>query len=236
MDIRDPAEPYSAADFVADATARWSRRSLPAGNTPLLVGGTMLYFKAFLEGLAQMPAADPAIRREIEAQAAVHGWPHMHGSWPRSTRSPPRVSIPIIPSAWAVRWRYTAPAARPLSDWHDEQSCRPTALRALPDIRQLAICPAIAAVLHQRIAARFEQMMAAGFLDEVRAPACGGATCMLTCRLSAPWATASSGSIWRVQCSLEEAVEQGGGSHPAAGQAAADLVAQMARSCLDLHR
>ena len=77
VDIRDPTEIYSAADFVADAH-RLAGEISARGRIPLLVGGTMLYFRAFLEGLAAMPAADHAIRRQIEAEAAVHGWPFMH--------------------------------------------------------------------------------------------------------------------------------------------------------------
>jgi tRNA dimethylallyltransferase len=77
VDIRDPLDAYSAADFAADAH-RLAGEITARGRTPLLVGGTMLYFKAFLEGLADMPAADPDIRREIEAEAELHGWPSLH--------------------------------------------------------------------------------------------------------------------------------------------------------------
>src|SRR5690606_35016169 len=74
IDIRDPAEPYSAADFCTDAE-REINEIIAQGRIPLLVGGTMLYFKALLEGLAEMPAADIAVRDTIERAAAEHGWP-----------------------------------------------------------------------------------------------------------------------------------------------------------------
>jgi tRNA dimethylallyltransferase len=77
VDIRDPAEAYSAAEFVTDAT-RLIGEIIARGKTPLLVGGTMLYFRALLEGLADMPSADPAIRARIERDACVHGWPYIH--------------------------------------------------------------------------------------------------------------------------------------------------------------
>lgn len=167
VDIRDPAQAYSAADFAADAH-RLSADISARGRTPLLVGGTMLYFKAFLEGLAEMPAADPAIRREIEEQAAAHGWPWLHA---QLTRVDPEAAARIHPNHSQRLGRalevYRA-SGIPLSQWQ-----RGDSPRGLPWERyrvvQLAICPADRAVLHRRIAARFEQMMATGLLEEVRA-------------------------------------------------------------------
>ena len=166
VDIRDPAQAYSAADFAADARRLVADISA-RGRTPLLVGGTMLYFKAFLEGLADMPAADPAIRREIEAQAAEHGWPWLHA---QLARVDPEAAARIHPNHSQRLGRalevYRA-SGIPLSQW---QRHEPPG--ALPGERyrvvQLAICPADRAVLHRRIAARFEQMLAAGLLQEVR--------------------------------------------------------------------
>ena len=166
VDIRDPARAYSAADFAADAQRLVADISA-RGRTPLLVGGTMLYFKAFLEGLADMPAADPAIRREIEAQAAEHGWPWLHA---QLARVDPEAAARIHPNHSQRLGRalevYRA-SGIPLSQW---QRHEPPG--ALPGERyrvvQLAICPADRAVLHRRIAARFEQMLAAGLLEEVR--------------------------------------------------------------------
>lgn len=166
VDIRDPAEGYSAAEFVADAS-RLAREISDRGRTPLLVGGTMLYFKAFLEGLAQMPAGDPAVRARIEAEAARRGWPHMH-----------KLLAAVDPdSAGRIHPNHSQRLGRALevyrvsgvslSEWHARQGSDPDAPANRYHIVQLAICPRERAVLHQRIAQRFEQMMAAGFLQEV---------------------------------------------------------------------
>ena len=82
IDIRDPAESYSAAEFRADALAAMAEITA-AGRIPLLVGGTMLYFKALLEGMADMPSADPAVRAELEAWAAAEGWAALHAELQR---------------------------------------------------------------------------------------------------------------------------------------------------------
>jgi tRNA dimethylallyltransferase len=165
VDIRDPAQVYSAADFAADAT-RLAAEISARGRTPLLVGGTMLYFKAFLQGLAPVPAADAAIRAQIEAEAAAHGWPWVHA---RLAEVDPQSAARIHPNHSQRLGRalevYRASGIT-MSGWQARQPQGP-----LPSeyyrIVQLAICPAERAVLHQRIARRFEQMMAAGLLDEV---------------------------------------------------------------------
>ena len=77
VDVRDPLTSYSAADFAADASVL-IEEIRKRGNLPVLVGGTMLYFRALLEGLSPMPAADPDVRGAIEREAAEQGWPHMH--------------------------------------------------------------------------------------------------------------------------------------------------------------
>ncbi|PLW68392.1 tRNA (adenosine(37)-N6)-dimethylallyltransferase MiaA [Pseudohalioglobus lutimaris] len=167
VDIRDPGEPYSAAEFVADAT-RVATDISARGKTPILVGGTMLYFKAFLQGLAAMPAADPDIRQAIEAQASQFGWPHMHQLLAEvdpvsAARIHPNHSQRLARALEVYR-----SSGRSLSAWHSEQSALYDPFERW-DIHQLAICPLDRAVLHQRIALRFQLMMAAGFLDEVRA-------------------------------------------------------------------
>jgi tRNA dimethylallyltransferase len=171
VDIRDPADAYSAADFAADANSL-AGDITARGKTPLLVGGTMLYFKAFLEGLAGMPAADPAIRAAIEAEAAEHGWPHIHA---QLAKVDPESAARIHPNHSQRLSRalevYLA-SGTPLTEWFARQAAAGPAFEggALERYRvvQLAICPLDRAVLHQRIARRFEQMMQAGFLDEVR--------------------------------------------------------------------
>jgi len=77
VDIRDPEEPYSAGDFVRDARQAMDE-IFAAGRIPLLVGGTMMYFRALIQGIAELPAADPDIRREIDAEAEAAGWPALH--------------------------------------------------------------------------------------------------------------------------------------------------------------
>jgi tRNA dimethylallyltransferase len=205
VDIRDPAQAYSAADFAADA-GRLVEEISARGRTPLLVGGTMLYFKAFLEGLAQMPAADPAIRREIEAQAAAHGWPWLHA---QLAQVDPEAAARIHPNHSQRLGRalevYRA-SGIPLSQWQ-----RGEPPQALPGERyrvlQLAICPVDRAVLHRRIAARFGQMMAAGLLAEVEALYRRGD---LTPELPAIRAVGYR-QLWQYldgECSLEEAVQR----------------------------
>ncbi len=167
VDIRDPAQAYSAADFVADAH-RLAGEITAAGRTPLLVGGTMLYFKAFLEGLARMPAADAGIRRQIEDEARVHGWPWLHA---RLAEVDPEAAARIHPNHSQRLGRalevYRASGVT-MTQWQRDPGELP-----LPAARyrvvQLAICPLDRTVLHRRINLRFEQMMAAGLLQEVRA-------------------------------------------------------------------
>jgi tRNA dimethylallyltransferase len=117
IDIRDPAQPYSAAEFARDAAgliAAIQRR----GRHPLLVGGTMLYFKALFDGLDDLPPADPAVRRQIDERAARLGWPALHAELARidpatAARLPPG-DAQRIPRALEV-WRITG---RPLSSFH----------------------------------------------------------------------------------------------------------------------
>jgi tRNA dimethylallyltransferase len=165
VDIKDPAQTYSAAEFVVDAN-RVALDIIARGKTPLLVGGTMLYFKAFLEGLARMPGADPTVRAAIAAEAQAHGWPFIHE---QLERVDPRSAARIHPNhsqrlSRALEVYRTSGVA--LSAWHAE---RPESALERFQVVQMAICPSDRALLHQRIASRFEQMMAAGLLEEVRA-------------------------------------------------------------------
>ena len=104
IDLVEPSDRYSAARFVADAT-RLSPRSRHARPLPLLVGGTMLYFKALFDGLDAMPAADAAVRAEIDARARVMGWPALHAELARSTRPPPRACRSTMGNASSARSR-----------------------------------------------------------------------------------------------------------------------------------
>ena len=166
VDILDPAQPYSAANFATDA-ARICKDIVARGRTPLLVGGTMLYYRAFLGGLAEMPPADERVRAQLATEAEAYGWPRLHEELQRVD---PESAARIHPNHSQRLGRalevYRATGV-PLSEWH-----RRGATSGAPgdeyEIVQMAICPRDRRVLHNRIALRFEQMMAAGFLEEVR--------------------------------------------------------------------
>ena len=163
LDLVAPAQSYSAAQFVADAR-RLVAEIRARGRWPLLVGGTMMYFKALVDGIDDMPAADPDIRAAIDAEAAQLGWPAMHAQLaqvdpPTAARLKPNDSQ-RIQRALEV-WRASG---TPLSTLHQRaQREAPPADGAL-----VALEPASRAWLHARIAQRFDAMLAAGFLDEVR--------------------------------------------------------------------
>jgi len=165
IDLRDPWQAYSAAEFAADAR-RAIDGILARGRVPILAGGTGLYFRALLQGLSPMPEADPAVRAAIDAQAREQGWPALHAELAR-----------VDPAA-AARIHATDPqriqralevfriSGRPISDWQREPSRGP---RLPCRLLKLVLAPADRATLHARIAARFDAMLAEGFLDEVRA-------------------------------------------------------------------
>jgi tRNA dimethylallyltransferase len=143
------------------------------GALPLLVGGTMLYLKALREGLDAMPAADAAVRAELDARAARDGWPALHAELARVDPVTAARLAPLdaqrIQRALEV-WQLTG---QPLSQWHAGAASAPAsdgALQALPgvDLQLIALEPASRAWLHERIAQRFEAMLAAGFVQEVR--------------------------------------------------------------------
>jgi tRNA dimethylallyltransferase len=163
IDIRDPREPYSAAAFVADAT-RLIAEIRARGRLPLLVGGTMLYFKALAEGIDAMPAADAGVRRQIEADAAALGWPAMHARLAEvdaltAARLAPNDSqrIQRALEVWLT-------SGRTMASFHAEQGAG-----GMPPIALFSLEPTERAWLHHRIAERFDAMLAGGFLDEVRA-------------------------------------------------------------------
>ena len=171
IDILDPSQSYSAAQFVSDAQ-RLAADIRARGRLPLLVGGTMLYFKALREGLDSMPAADPAVRAQIDKQAAAQGWPALHAELarvdtPTATRLAPADAQRIQRALEVYRL-----SGRPLSDWQQNQDRIKTA-QCIDETRRawplITLEPQSRAWLHQRIAERFEAMLAAGFLDEVQA-------------------------------------------------------------------
>ena len=204
VDIRDPAQPYSAADFAADANRLVDEISA-RGKTPLLVGGTMLYFKAFLDGLAAMPAANPQIRAQIEAEAEAVGWPQLHAELARVDPDSAARIHPNHSQRLARALEVYRASGVPISQWHNTE---PDNLpRQRFRIVQVAICPRERAILHQRIARRFEQMMAAGLLAEVE-------TLFRRGDLHADlpsMRTVGYRQLWQYlagECTLEEAVER----------------------------
>jgi tRNA dimethylallyltransferase len=163
LDIRDPTDAYSAAAFRDDAL-RLMANIVARGKVPLLVGGTMLYFRALLQGLDDLPRADAALRKQLEAEAAARGWPALHAELAQvdpatAARLAPNDSQRIGRALEIIRLSGT-----PMSALLDQ------AQSELPyRVLQLALIPSDRAVLHQRIAARFDAMLAGGLLDEVEA-------------------------------------------------------------------
>jgi len=165
IDIRDPLDAYSAAEFVRDAT-RLRDDITARGRVPLLVGGTMLYLKALFDGLDDMPPAQPAVRAAIEAEAQAQGWPALHAALAvvdpaTATRLAPNDSQRISRALEVFRV-----SGQPISAL--QQGARKGAW-PLPAGALLSLEPTDRAWLHERIARRFDAMLAAGFLDEVRA-------------------------------------------------------------------
>jgi len=164
IDLISPEESYSAARFRSDALAAMAEITA-AGKVPLLVGGTMLYFRALLHGLADLPQADAQLRAEIDAEAAAEGWPAMHAK------------LAVLDPSTAARLHTTDSqriqraleicrlSGRPMSELlaASEQQKPPY------DLLQIGLLPSDRAVLHQRIARRFDEMLLAGLDDEVRA-------------------------------------------------------------------
>lgn len=169
MGFRDPARPYSAADFRADALAEIEAISA-AGRIPLLVGGTMLYFKALLDGLAPMPEADPVVREAIEREAAEHGWPHIHA---QLADVDPEIAAEIHPNhsqRLSRALEVYRVSGKTMTQLRREQRAQAgPAFTERFEVTQLAISPRDRKILHQRIHTRFEQMLEQGLIDEVKA-------------------------------------------------------------------
>lgn len=163
IDIRDPAEPYSAAEFRADAL-REMVSITACGKIPLLVGGTMLYFRALEQGLSDLPSADPEVRAQLEAQAREKGWPAMHA---RLREIDPESAQRIHPNDPQRIQR--ALEVYELTGCSLTQLCQqglqsPSSYRFL----KIVLAPEDRAILHERIAQRFRDMVEGGFLDEVQ--------------------------------------------------------------------
>jgi tRNA dimethylallyltransferase len=164
IDLIGPTERYSAAQFVADAQ-RWIAAIQGRGALPLLVGGTMLYLKALQGGLDALPAADPALRARLDMRAATEGWPALHAEL---ALVDPTTAARLAPhDAQRVQralevWHLSG---QPLSAFHGRAAA--SARPGLP-LRLLALEPVSRAWLHERIAQRFDAMLDAGLVEEVR--------------------------------------------------------------------
>ncbi len=164
IDIRNPADPYNAADFRHDAL-REIERSHARNRIPLFVGGTMLYYKVLLEGVANMPAANPAVRAEVEAIAADQGWQAVHELLAKADPSAAERIHPNHSQRLSRAYEVFLQTGKPLTQWHTEQ--QKNDLRERYTIRQLAVMPTDRKLLHRRIEQRFDQMMELGFEAEV---------------------------------------------------------------------
>ncbi|HJW47067.1 MAG TPA: tRNA (adenosine(37)-N6)-dimethylallyltransferase MiaA [Lysobacter sp.] len=164
LDLREPWQPYSAAEFASDARAVL-QEIVGRGHLPILAGGTGLYFHALLHGLSDMPEADADVRMRIEADASERGWAALHAEL---THIDPEAAARIhatdaqrIQRALEV-FRLSG---RTISDWRSKAANAP---RLPYRVLKLVLAPQDRAVLHQRVEQRFDAMLAAGFLDEVR--------------------------------------------------------------------
>jgi len=164
IDVRDPAEPYSAAMFREDAL-REMQAITARGKVPLLVGGTGLYFRALERGLAPMPAADPDVRARLREEADRAGWSALHA---RLAEYDPAAARRIRPND-AQRIQRALETieltGRRLSELHQADDTRS---RIPHRVLKLALIPVDRRLLRERIAERFDAMLAAGFLDEMK--------------------------------------------------------------------
>lgn len=163
LNIRDPSEVYSAADFREDALLAMAEISA-TGRIPLLVGGTFLYFRALQHGLSDMPAADREVRTRLEAAAQRAGWEALHARLAAvDPESAARIK-PTDPQRIQRALEVYELSGRPMSAFHAQQTAAELPYRLL----KLALIPADRSLLHERIEARFRQMLADGLLEEVR--------------------------------------------------------------------
>lgn len=163
VDILDPTQPYSAESFRADAV-RLIAEIRDRGRVPLLVGGTMLYYRALQYGLSALPSADPALRARLEADAANEGWPALHA---RLAQKDPQTAARLHPNDQQRIQRaleIVELTGLPLTEFF----ARPRSTGIEGRILKFALNPPERRELHRRIKVRFQDMMNAGFLDEVQ--------------------------------------------------------------------
>lgn len=181
IDICDPTETYSAADFRRDALAEMAEITA-RGRIPLLVGGTMMYFKALLHGMSNLPSASPELRARLEQEAQMHGWEALHRELSEKDPQAAQLIHPnnrqrLMRAVEVIRltgqpisrlWQSTESAG--VEDFTYSTRWQADENASLPyTVYQFALAPAERSILHQRIERRFLAMLEAGFLEEVRA-------------------------------------------------------------------
>jgi tRNA dimethylallyltransferase len=203
IDVCDPAEGYSAGRFVSEAL-ECIRAIQGRGRVPLLVGGTMLYLRALVRGLAPLPQASEPLRRSLDAQAAREGWPALHAELQRLD---PQAAARIAPND-AQRIQRALEVCRLTGERLSDLQRRGSSPLAGVPLWAWALVPRERAELHRRIAERFHAMMATGWLEEVRGlyargDLSAGHASMRTVGYRQLWAHLAG------ECTLAEAVEQG---------------------------
>jgi len=166
INIRDPLQAYSAAEFVTDAHALIADITA-RGKLALLVGGTMLYFKALRDGLDAMPKADAGVRAALEQEAARRGWPALHAELGKVDRLTAARLQPADAQRISRALEVFQLTGRPLSSFHGASKLSANA-RPGPSGQLISLEPTERSWLHERIAQRFDAMLASGLLDEVR--------------------------------------------------------------------
>jgi len=163
IDIRDPCETYSAAEFREDALAEMAAITA-AGKVPLLVGGTMLYFRALEHGLSELPAADAEVRARLEEQALEIGWPAMHAILLQKDPQAASRIHPNDPQRIQRALEVIDISGQPMSELQAKTAGNKLDYR----LHKIIISPEPRSVLHERIERRFDLMMQAGFIDEIK--------------------------------------------------------------------
>ena len=166
IDVRDPADPFSAADFVAAADVA-VERAFEQGRLPVLVGGTMMYFKAFRDGLSELPAADGATRRRIEQRAREVGWAALHEELVRVDPTAAERIHPNDPQRIQRALEVFHVSGKPISEWWSDAAGVGARERLAGTLVEVAVTHP-REELGKRIERRFDAMLAQGFVDEVR--------------------------------------------------------------------
>jgi tRNA dimethylallyltransferase len=163
IDILDPAEAFSTGQFREQALAL-IRDVAGRGHVPLLVGGTMLYFKGLLSGLAELPAADPELRREIDEEAARFGWHYLHAQLQHVDPAAARRIHPNDPQRIQRALEVYRLTGQPLTALWEQAASAPLPFTLV----KIIVAPSERELLHERIRIRFMQMLELGLIDEVQ--------------------------------------------------------------------